>query len=301
MSEKTEIQNSEVVEVPAGSIKQYSPTNVDLASAEGVELQAKRIEKYMEVQGRIRRACVKMTNKHDWMDQGGKPYLLWQGASKIAAAFGISYDTPRFTQKIESDEDGQFVGFEVETLVRYQGRSVPEIGTASSRDDLFGVRWVWDEKKKEKVKIYLPLSEVDLNDIKKKALTNLLNRGLKSLLGISYSWEEVKEASGGTIIPENCASANYSKGTAGGKTNDPATADTRSKVWKQIMELADGEQTVAEAKLREYTVWSKDGKNFPGKSKIADVSDAMLKHLEPKVQTDYDKFIAGINAAGKVA
>jgi hypothetical protein len=286
-----------------------SPTEIDMSSVEAIERQAQKVEKYMEVQARIRRACIKLTNVHDWVDQDGKPYLQWTGAAKIAGAFGVSYDTPHFSDpKLESDEAGSYLNYEVQTLVRYAGRSVPEIGTASTRDSFFGVRTKKDEKgnvmKDEKgapIKYFLPISEMDINDIKKKALTNLLNRGLKSLLGLSFTWDEIEKESGNVITRLKCASVKHTQGAGGGKTTSAETIPVRQKIWKQILEMSDGEESVARAKLAALTTFKGDKGMVPGKTDIALVSDAMLRHLEPNTQKAYDEWEKAINAANPEA
>jgi hypothetical protein len=285
------------------------PAEIDMSSVEAIERQAQRVEKYMEVQVRIRRACIRITNTNDWVDQDGKPYLQWTGAAKIAGAFGVSYDAPKYLDpKPESDEAGSYINYEVQTLVRYSGRSIPEMGTASTRDSFFGVRTKKDEKgnvmKDEKgapIKYFLPISEMDINDIKKKALTNLLNRGLKSLLGLSFTWEEIEKESGGEITRLKCASVKHTQGADGGKTTSAATIPVRQKIWKQILEMADGEEAVARAKLAELTTFKGDKGMVPGKTDISLVSDAMLRHLEPNTQKAYDVFMKGINAANPEA
>jgi len=291
-------------EKEAGAL-QRAPTAIELTSVEAIEKQAQMVEKYMEVQARIRRACINLTNVNDWVDQDGKPYLQWTGAAKVAGAFGVSYDTPKFADpKVETDDAGSYLNFEVQTLIRYGGRSVPEIGTATTRDSFFGVRTKKDDKgnvmKDEKgapIKIFLPLSEIDINDIKKKALTNLLNRGLKSLLGLSFTWEEIDKASGGVISQGKCASVKHLQGAAGGKTTSAETIPVRQKIWKQIMEMSDGEESVARAKLAALTTFKGDKGMVPGKTDIALVSDAMLRHLEPNTQKAHDEWEKAINAA----
>jgi len=269
-------------------IKVRDNTQIDLSTAEGVEAQTKRIEKYMEAQGRIRKACINMLNVHDLVDQDGKPYLMWTGTAKIASAFGVSYDTPRFTQEIVSDDKGEFINIQCETTVRYAGRSVPEIGSCSTHDQFFAQRSKWDAQTHKSEKYFLPLSEIDINDIKKKALTNALNRGLKSLLGMSFSWDEIAAATGNKITQSLCVQVRHGKGTQGGKTEAPQTADAKSKVWKMLLEMADGDTDLASKSLARLTTWkNRENKMVSGKTKIEDVSEAMMKHLVPAVEKEH--------------
>lgn len=273
---------------------------IDLSTAEGVEIQAKRIEAYMAAQARIRKACINLLNCNDLIDQDGKPYLQWIGTSKIASAFGVSYDTPKFSQSIMSDEKGEYVNIQCESLIRYAGRSIPEIGSCSTRDEFFAKRKTWNEQKKEYEFYYLPLSEIDINDIKKKSLTNMLNRGLKSLLGMSFSWEEIAEATGGRITREKCVGVKHDKGKQGGSTDSPDTAGIRSEIRKMILEMVGGDEGVAKDYLKEKTTWKdKDGKTVPGKTNLDTVSEKQLSYLLKDVKKDYEEYSKNLNKAGK--
>ena len=52
---------------------------------------AEQAEKRINAMNKIKQVSLKLTNKHDWTDQGGKPYLQVSGAEKIARMFGISW------------------------------------------------------------------------------------------------------------------------------------------------------------------------------------------------------------------
>ena len=154
-----------------------------------LQTQIDNAGKFMELQSKIRMLAVKLTNCHDWEDQKGIPYLKWQGAAKIRSAFQVSYTTPIITRENCRDEDGPYVIYHAEAMVSWQGASIPCVGTGSTRDPFFG----------KKNGHEIPLSEIDLTDIKKKACTNMLNRGLRDLLGLTYTWEEIDQIVGGGI------------------------------------------------------------------------------------------------------
>jgi len=280
----------DVVPVESGPVRSLQPrsnTEIDLSTPEGIEQQTKRIEAYVSAQVRIRSACIRVTNVNDWTDMGGKPYLQWVGAAKVAGIFGISYDTPKFSEKYQSDESGSYVEFNVETMVRYGGRSVPEIGSASTRDGLYGVGWrTGNDGKKEKY--FLPLSEVDVNDVKKKSLTNLLNRGIRSLLGLSFTWEEIEKITNGAITQAKCSKVGFDKGKQGGSTEAPDTAELRSKVRKQLLEICGGDEAGAKARLQKLTTFKgKDGKEVPGRTSMDAVSEKQLTYLAKDVEKEH--------------
>ena len=268
-----------------------SNTQIDISTPEGVELQTRRIEKFMEAQKRIRIACIQMTNIHDWVDQDGKPYLQWTGTSKIANAFGVSYDTPKFTQTPTHDDEGDYIDITCESMIRYAGRSVPEMGSCTTRDQFFAQRSREVNGKREKY--FLPISELDINDIKKKSLTNMLNRGLKSLLGMSFSWDEISAATNGAITAEKCASVKHSKGSQGGRTDSsPQVSADRGRVWTMILEICGGDEGAAQARLKKMTSFTskQDGKLVAGKSDIKAVSEAQLTYLAKDVTKEYEAY-----------
>lgn len=262
------------------TIKEAELANVgkDLTLEESVE----GARKYIKLQAEMRQLSVLVTNVEDWIDQDGKAYLEWTGAAKIARAFGISYDPPEFERTIERDEEGEYIIFTCVGTVRWKNQSMVEMGTSSTRDRFFCVRG--GER--------LPLSEIDLNNIKKKAMTNWLNRGIKSLLGLSFTWDEIAAASGGKVTKEKCQGVKYASGIKGGKTdsNPGVAADDRSRVWKMLMDMAGGDAAAAAKHLYVVTVWRKGDQEMPGKSRISDVSEAMLKHVVPRVEKEYSEW-----------
>ena len=52
---------------------------------------AEQAERRIDAMTKIKKVSLKLTNRHDWTDQGGKPYLQVSGAEKIARMFGISW------------------------------------------------------------------------------------------------------------------------------------------------------------------------------------------------------------------
>lgn len=289
-------ERKEVTRVEAGT-----PVNVirprmelDLSTPEGILMQQKRIEAMVDAQANIRRALIKLTNQADWVDEGGKPYLQYTGTTKIAGAYGLSFDPPEYMKSFgEHPEEGPFVEFEVMTMVHYNGRSLPEIGSASSRDDFFSKRKKWNDQTQKSEIVRLPVSEVDLQDVKKKALTNLLNRAVKNMLGISYTWDEIEEASGGRISREGGASFKFEKGKKGGNTDAApgASVDNRAKVRKMLLEICFGDESAAKERLKALTTFKgKDGM-VPGKASVNDVSEKQLEFLVPKVEKEYEEFL----------
>jgi len=140
-------------------------------------------EKRIEAVKKIKTMALRLTNYHDWTDQGGKPYLQVSGAEKIARLFGISW---RFTGELvrKDDEDGHF-SYEVPMEFVMQGASVEFRGSRSSKDPFFS------KKKGEAI----PPTEIDRTDVMKAAITNTIGNGITRLLGIrNLTWDDLKES-----------------------------------------------------------------------------------------------------------
>lgn len=139
-------------------------------------------EKRVDAINRIKILSLKVTNAHDWNDQGGKPYMGVSGAEKVARLFGISWRLDEPTR--EDHEDGHF-SYTFKGYFTMGTAEIEVIGTRSSKAPFFG-------GSKDRP---IPPSEIDRNDVKKGAMTNCLGNGISRLLGIrNMTWEELEQA-----------------------------------------------------------------------------------------------------------
>jgi hypothetical protein len=226
-----------------------------------------------------------LTNQNDWINQNGKPYLEWTGASKIACAFGVSYSTPVFEKEICKDDKGEYAVFQAIAMLTWNGRSMPEIGTGSSRDPFFG----------KSGGEYLPLSEIDLTDVKKKAITNMLNRGIKSLLGLSYTWDEIETISEGKINRTGVSKVEYSAGSQGSKQEKKESKDLRVEIHKMLVDMNMGDQLAASVQLEEITRWKNTkGETVKGKNNVNDIIEKGVPIVYGKVKKLHEAFLKNI-------
>lgn len=131
---------------------------------------------------RIKILSLKVTNAHDWNDQGGKPYMAVSGAEKVARLFGISW---RLDEPVREDHDDGHFDYSFKGYFSMGTAEIEVIGTRSSKDPFFA-----GSKEKQ-----VPPSEIDRNDVKKGAMTNCIGNGISRLLGIrNLTWEELDEA-----------------------------------------------------------------------------------------------------------
>lgn len=196
--------------VKEGEIVERKELPLVLADGVLTEADIKKAEAMVEGINKIKAISIKVTNYSDWSLQSGRPYLENSGCMKIAQLWGVNFKDREFKpaggERIE-DGKGVYIFFTCVGRAEFRGRTVEDIGTCSTRDDFFGTRKVEGDKQ------YKPLEDVDLENIKKKAVTNLQGRLLKKILGLNYTIEDLKAAN---IEIGKAASINYAGGGAGG-------------------------------------------------------------------------------------
>jgi hypothetical protein len=155
---------------------------------------AEQAEKRIDAMQKIKKIALKLTNKHDWTDQAGKPYLQVSGAEKVARLFGISW---RISEPVLENEEGGHYSFTYKGYFSLAGATIECIGTRSSKDGFFK-KYSWDKDENgQSKKTDLPPSAIDRGDVKKAALTNLLGNGITRILGLrNLTYEDLQEYAG---------------------------------------------------------------------------------------------------------
>ncbi|MFB3926810.1 MAG: hypothetical protein ACE14T_12240 [Syntrophales bacterium] len=198
---------------------------------------AEQAERRIDAMTKIKKVSLKLTNSHDWTDQGGKPYLQVSGAEKIARMFGISWKISEPT--LEYQEGGHFA-FTYKGYFSLAGASIEVIGTRSSKDGFFK-KYSWetgDDGKREKTE--LPPSEIDRGDVKKAAYTNCIGNGITRILGLrNMTYDDLREFAG--ITPEMVNKVDFKKegkkqdgniASEGAEKITAAVSDVRKKEGK---------------------------------------------------------------------
>lgn len=226
-------------------------------------------ERRVEAINRIKRAALAVTNAHDWIDQNGRPYLQASGAEKIARLFGISWriDEPVMTR----EEDGHF-SYTYKGYFSLGSATVEVIGARGSRDPFFSRRHGQD----------LPPSEIDRNDVKKAAFTNLLGNGITRILGIrNLTWEDVNTTG---ISQQQVSKVEYQQAES-----SPEAQGLRQRIEAMILEIVGGDAKKAEEYLENITSFTtKDGKAVRGKRRTSELSDKAAPVTYQKVKRAYE-------------
>lgn len=159
-------------------------------------------EKKLALVQKIKALALKVTNKNDWVDLGGKPYLMASGAEKIARLFGISWRIEEPTKEIL--EDGHIV-YTYKGIFTMGTVEIEAIGTCSTKDPFFARR-----KDDQGNVITLPVQDVPIGDVKKAAYTNCIMNGITRLLGLrNLTWEDLEKH--GVIQKKEVTSVEYAE------------------------------------------------------------------------------------------
>lgn len=180
---------------------------------------AEQAEKRIDAMQKIKKIALKLTNRHDWTDQNGKPYLQVSGAEKVARLFGISW---RISEPICENEEGGHYSFTYKGNFSLAGATIEVIGTRSSKDGFFK-KYSWENG----TKTDLPPSAIDRGDVKKAALTNLLGNGITRILGLrNLTYEDLQEYAG--LTQEMIDKVDYKK--KGQKTDKAISSEDAAVV-----------------------------------------------------------------------
>lgn len=164
---------------------------------------ADEAEKRLEALNKIKRVALKLTNRNDWVDESGRPYLQASGAEKVGRLFGVSW---QISEPIKEELEGGHFSYTYKGKFYLGGASIEAIGTRSSKDGFFKkYKYAGDER------LELPASEIDRGDVKKSAYTNLLGNGITRLLGIrNLTYDDLKEYAG--ITQDQVTRVEFKKG-----------------------------------------------------------------------------------------
>jgi hypothetical protein len=185
---------------------------------------ADEVEQRLDAMNKIKRVALKLTNKHDWIAQNGKPYLQASGAEKIARLFGVSW---RISEPVQEDLAGGHFSFTYKGEFSLQGATIEAIGTRNSKDGFFSRGGK------------LPASEIDRGDVKKAAYTNLLANGITRILGVrNLTYDDLEEYAG--ISQNQVTSISYSKPpmqTSSGTNPSPPSEAQIKGIYTRLAKL----------------------------------------------------------------
>jgi len=155
----------------------------------GIVAIAEQAERRIDAFNKIKKFALKSTNRQDWVNEGGKPYLQDSGANKIARAFGVSW---RLSPPEIQNLDGGHYLITVKGEFAIGGAVIQAVGARASNDPFFTDRYQGEGEKRHKVT--MPGSEVDRGDVIKSAVSNCTGNGVKKLLGLmNMTWQDLED------------------------------------------------------------------------------------------------------------
>lgn len=255
-----------------------------------IKLSLKRARLMIMYLGEIRKLSIQGTNSNDWMNQRGKPYLTISGSNKIAMNFGIHIYNVKIEELLKTDSKGAYIQYKCTGTAKWNQVEREDMGLASTNDDFFCKRYSQDGNK---TPIFLNLEQVDKNTVQKTAHTNFMNRVIKNLLGLSFTWEEIEKFSNDEITQKGVIEV----GKHGKK---PEYKQDTLKLKQQMIEwlkkifatpngLYDGNKICTY--LVEISTFEVAGKKIPGKSKLDNFSEKQIIHHHTTIKRKYDEFM----------
>jgi hypothetical protein len=280
-NEEKKVTNGEIkedqVETPDNEM---SLINVSARGVMDIEKEIQKVEKQIEFFNRIKNVSLKLTKEQDWVFQQDSPYLMDRGTENIAIAWGIDISDVKLRQEWEEDDKGRYYTF-IATGKAYSkklGRYIEDIGVCSQRDKFFG--WMKGEMKE--------IHDVDMANIRKKAVTNLYSRLIKRCIGLmNVTVDDLKEAG---LDIKKIHGIKYNSGSQKAKARlSEKGKETQKKLGDMLLMMASEDKKVATELLKKYSSWKDDeGKEHYADS-LSKMSEKWINTVYGKVKEDFDK------------
>lgn len=275
---------------------QLSPRQVmalEKVTAKNLERLVEEAESLVKFTNRIKTVALKATNGGDWAVFGDKPYLLESGVKSVLQIVGSSIFDTSIDEEIRVEESGKKVGyFTAIGKILFNGRVYTNIGTANTKDKFFAQRGEHEDGSKK----ILNYDEVDIQNCRKKAVTNLQHRLLDMALKLRPTLEELKALG---IEPKG--KVEFAGGSQGGKVDTKEEGDLRLTLKTALARASALTGKAIGEILTGVTAFD----DFRGYSSPDKVSPKMLKRALTSVEkiikeTEAKQGGAGAPAAGAV-
>jgi hypothetical protein len=268
LDEKTLSPEVSLINVPARGIN--------------IEHELAEIEKNIQLFNRIKVVALKLTKPSDWVNQGGSPYLMDRGAENVAIAFGVDISDVQLKLEWAEDIKGRYYTYVAsgKAYSKKLARYVEDLGVCSQRDRFFG----WDSH----ARAWRPIEDVDMANIRRKAVTNLYNRLIKRVIGLmNVTFDDLKQAG---IDPERLGKVEYVAGRERAEAEiTPEGKELRTKLGDMLMRMANNDTAAAAKLLEKYSTWTDDDKKERKASSLAKMSEKWIKTTYGRVKKDYEK------------
>jgi hypothetical protein len=223
-----------------------------LATDDQIERAIKRTLARIAATKRYKVALLSMTNHRDWFahksegDPDGIPYLAESGSEKVIHAFEIEIEHDGGRREVNPEGGYEYV---------YQGRMralqfsdvwYPVIGSRWSEDGFF------TRGGKQRP---------DPGDVRKSALTNFYNRGIKTVCGLrTLTWEELEAIPHLAGLRKKVTLISYGSGGGGGggATTKPGEKSAIAKGPHILVKIGFGDEK-NKALIKKLQPWNWNG------------------------------------------
>lgn len=226
------------------------------------------LEKAVQAYNRLKAVALRLTRPEDWADIGGHPYLLESGAQKVARAFGVQIGKVRVESEWQEDSKGKYQIFVARgsAYSRKLNAYIEDIGVCSTRDRFFAIRGGE----------LVPIEEVDITSVMKKAVANLYGRLIKRVVGLmGVSWDDLRAAG---LKP--AVKVEYKTQA---KTPEK---EAREKLENLLMRLADDEEKRKQL-LEKYSTWIDSQGRERRASDISQMSDSWVRATYGRITKEF--------------
>jgi hypothetical protein len=205
-----------------------------------------------------------------------------RGAENIAIAFGVDVSEVRLAMEWAEDVKGRYYSFIAsgKAYAKKLGRYVEDIGVCSQRDRFFGVA---QGKFKE-------IEEVDMANIRRKAVTNLYGRLIKRVVGLmGVTFDDLK-ASG--MDTSKIAKIEYK----GGKVAEPLSGEalsTKGKLEAMLFRMASGDKAAVAKLIERFSSWKDNDGKVHSVNSLDKLSEKWLNSTYGKAKAEYEKTTGG--------
>lgn len=247
-----------------------------------IEKELAEIEKNVEFFNRVKIIALKMTKPSDWVDQGATVYLMDRGAENIAIAFGVDISDVQLKMEWAEDEKGRYYSFIAsgKAYAKKLGRYVEDIGVCSQRDKFFGK--IGDKFKE--------IAEVDMANIRRKAVTNLYSRLIKRVIGLmGVTMEDLRAAGMDTAKIQK---VDYKSGSQRTEISEDGKA-LRTKLGNMLLLMANNDKAAAKKLLEKYSRWVDAEKKEHKADDLSRMSEKWIASTYGKAKADFDKTSGG--------
>jgi hypothetical protein len=248
-----------------------------------IEKELAEIEKNVAFFNKVKIIALKMTKPSDWVDLGGNPYLMDRGAQNIAIAFGVDITQEAPRMEWAEDANGRYYMFITSGRAHAKklGRFIEDVGVCSQRDKFFGMS---GGKLKE-------IQDVDMANVIRKASTNLYNRLVKRVIGLSgVTWDDLGAAG---IKRESLQKVEYKAGSQ--KSSDLTTGgkDTKAKMDAMLLKMANNDKAAASELLKKFSYWKGNDEKEHFVTSSDQLTEKWLNSTYGRVKTEYEKTMSG--------